>query len=242
MNFLFPFAHQPEALAVLLRRAGYPVGRMLPIEAGQYVTFEWIGAMNYLGERISRNGQRTRGANFTSADAAVLFERIDGRRQAILIEWKYTESYGSTPLQIATSGADRTAIYRHLYDRADCPLDKALLPGFEALFYEPFYQLMRQQFLAHEMERARELGANLVGVLHIAPARNADFRRVTSLALRGLGDSATGVWQRLVRTSDRFASVHTEDLFGHFPADDFPPLADWWTYIRQRYAWLTDPS
>lgn len=59
---------------------------MLPVENRQYVAFEWIGQENYLGERISRNGRRTRGANFTSADAAVLFERSDKKRQMVLIE------------------------------------------------------------------------------------------------------------------------------------------------------------
>ena len=66
---------------------------MLPIEDGQYVAFEWIGKQNYLGEKISRNGKRTRGANFTSADAAVMFKLNDGQKQIVLIEWKYTESY-----------------------------------------------------------------------------------------------------------------------------------------------------
>jgi hypothetical protein len=53
---------------------------MLPIENGQYVAHEWIGQQNYLGERIARNGKRTRGANFTSADAAVMFQQQDGQR------------------------------------------------------------------------------------------------------------------------------------------------------------------
>lgn len=238
VNFLMPFAREPAALAALLKPLYPALKHMLPLEDGLFVAFEWIGAANYLGEKVGRNGQRTRGANFTSADAAVMFERADGRRQMALIEWKYTEAYGGEPLQVAASGTDRTAIYRHLYERNDCPLGRSLLPGFDALFYEPFYQLMRQQFLAHEMERAHELGADSVSLLHIAPAANLDFRRVTSMALQPLGDSVTTIWRRLVRTPDRFASVSTEDLFGRFPADDFPSLAGWSRYIRQRYGSL----
>jgi hypothetical protein len=45
------------------------------------------------------------------------------------------------------------------------------------------------------MERARELGADKVSLLHIAPAHNRDFRRVTSPSLIPLGDSAIGVWK-----------------------------------------------
>ena len=136
VNFLFPFAHRPAALAELFR-SGFPdIGRMLPMEsADQFVAFEWIGQRNYLGEKVPRHGKRTRGANFTSADASVMFERDDGRRQIALIEWKYTESYSSTWLKIAKSGTDRTAIYRHLFERVDFPLDKDVLPSFDALFY-----------------------------------------------------------------------------------------------------------
>jgi hypothetical protein len=159
-------------------------------------------------------------------------------RQIVLIEWKYTESYGSTSLRIATSGTDRTSIYRPLFEREDCPLNKELFSDFDALFFEPFYQLMRQQFLAHEMERARELGVDVVSVLHIAPAHNLDFRKVTSPRLAELGYSVTDVWKRLVRTPDRFANISTEDLFGHLPVQQFPELIAWWEYITARYTWI----
>ena len=157
VNFLFPFAHEPRALAELLRPLFPTLRDMLPIERGQYVSCEWIGERNYLGERVPHNGARTRGANVTSADAAVMLAHSTGERQIVLIEWKYTESYSSAPLAVARSGTDRTAIYAPLYRRADFPLRKDLLASFEALFYEPFYQLLRQQCLAHEMERAHEL-------------------------------------------------------------------------------------
>ena len=244
VNFLFPFADQPLHLATLLRPLYPTLGKMLPIENGQYVAFEWIGKCNYLKEKLPRHGKRTRGANYTSADAAVMFKHTDGRRQIVLIEWKYCESYGRTDLRIAKSGTDRTEIYRRLYERDDCPLRKELLPSFGALFFEPFYQLMRQQFLAHEMERARELDADIVSLLHIAPAHNHDFCRITSPALEPLGDSPTGIWRTLTEGTDRFISASTEQLFGALAADQLPELQDWLTYIRARYPWIreTDPS
>lgn len=196
-NFLFPFADKPQALAELLRPIFSEIVKMLPMEDGLFVSFEWIGRQNYLGEKISRNGKRTRGANFTSADAAVMFKRADELRQIVLIEWKYTESYGGVSLKVAGSGTDRTTIYAHLFNRDDCPLDTGLLPSFDALFFEPFYQLMRQQFLAHEMELAHELGADIVSVLHIAPEHNKDFQRITSSALNVLGASVSEVWERM---------------------------------------------
>ena len=238
VNFLFPFADKPRSLAEFLRPIFPAVREMLPMEGDQFVAFEWIGQENYLGEEISRSGKRTRGANFTSADAAVMFERNDGLRQIVLIEWKYTESYSTTSLEVSRNGTDRKSIYAHLFHRDDCPLNRDILPDFGVLFFEPFYQFMRQQLLAHEMERSCELGADVVSVLHIAPAHNLDFRKVTSPALRSLGDSAVDVWKKLVRMPDRFISVSTEDLFGDFRVENFPKLVAWGKYISARYAWI----
>jgi hypothetical protein len=241
VNFLFPFANSPKALAALLKPFFPNLEEMLAIEAEQYVAFEWIGKCNYLGE-VSHNRIRTRGANYTSADAAVLFKRQDGLRQAVLIEWKYTEAYYPTPLHKAKSGKDRRTIYQHLFDVADCPIDKCLLPSYDDLFFEPFYQFMRQTFLAHEMEKAHELGANFVSLLHIAPAANIDFGRVTSPGLRRFGNTATTVWEQMVRIPDRFTSINTEALFKNFDINSFLDLKPWWDYTTSRYAWVLELS
>lgn len=239
VNFLYPFADEPEALRTLLSPVFPDIQSMLPMEGdGHFVSFEWIGLDNYLGEKIRPNARRTRGANFTSADAAVMFRRQDGTRQIALIEWKYTESYSPTWLGISKSRTDRRGIYRHLYDSPDCPLEKTRVPEFGDLFYEPFYQFMRQQLLAHEMELAQELDCNVVTVLHVAPTCNRDFHRVTSPGLQPLGDSSIEVWKELVRPPDRFLSVSTEALFGKFPVDVHPELSDWWEYISERYPWI----
>lgn len=240
VNFLFPFADQPEALGGILRPIFPELEKMLPVESGKYVSFEWIGQENYLGEKIPRNGQRTRGANYTSADSIVIFERKDKKRQVVLIEWKYTESYSGTFLKISESGTDRTNIYRHLFEKADCPINKDFLPGFDSLFYEPFYQFMRQQFLASEMEKAHEMGADIVSLLHIAPAHNLDFRKVTSPELIKLGKSATSIWEQLVTTKGRFINVRTEQLFGNLSAEIFPEIENWLEYIYSRYAWVRE--
>ena len=238
VNFLFPFADKPGALAQVLIPVFPEIKKMLPVESGRYVSFEWIGKDNYLCEKISRNGQRTRGANFTSADSIVMFERKDKKRQIVLIEWKYTESYGGTFLKIAKSGTDRTDIYRHLFESPDCPINKDILPSFDSLFYEPFYQFMRQQFLAHEMEKAHEMDADIVSVLHIAPAHNGDFRKVTSPELKKLGESATSIWKKLVKNEGRFISVNTEQLFGNLSIEQLPEMKTWLEYIHARYAWV----
>lgn len=244
VNALFALADKPEPLAALLRPVFPEITRVLPVEDGKFVTFAWIGERNYLNERVRQGGRRARGTHFTCADALVAFERTDGRKQVVLIAWTYTESYHSIRIKNTSRGTDRTPLYQSLFDQEDSPLDKALIPAFEALSFEPFHQLMRLQFLAHEMERARELKADIVSLLQIAPAHNADFCRVTSPQLKGVGDTATGVWERLVRIQDprRFHSRSTEQLLA--PVLKAPPagLEDWANYLRQRYAWLTDPT
>lgn len=240
VNFLFPFANKPDALAQVLRPIFPELEKMLPVENGRYVSFEWIGRENYLGEKMSRSGHRTRGANFTSADSIVMFERKDKKRQVVLIEWKYTESYGSTFLKISKSGTDRTNIYRHLFEGTDCPINKDVLPSFDSLFYEPFYQFMRQQFLASEMEKAHELGADIVSLLHIAPAHNTDFCKVTSPKLIEVGSSATNIWKKLVNSEGRFLSVSTEHLFGNLSEKQLPEMKSWLEYIYTRYAWVCE--
>jgi hypothetical protein len=239
VNFLFPFADKPEELAQLLRPIYPTIGRMLPIENGQYVAFEWIGLEDHLCEMLYRRGKRARGALSTSADATVMFEQQDGKRQIVLIEWKYTESYSSSLKIMSKSGTDRRTIYKHLYEDADCPLNKNLLPAYDALFHDPFDQLMRQQFLAHEIERKQELGADIVTVLHIAPAQNTDFYRITSPKLVLLGETtAMATWKKLV-LPDKFVSISTEQLFGNLSAQQMPRLVTWLEYITARYAWVT---
>ena len=243
VNFLFPFASEPAALVQLLS-PHYPLRDMVPMEPeGGYVSFEWIGERNYLGERQPTNGKRTRGANCTSADAAVMFDRTDGLRQIVLIEWKYTESYavarGNMPLKVSKSGTDRTEIYRPLWDAEDCPVERELLPSFDDLFVEPFYQFMRQQLLANEMEKANELGADIVTLLHLCPATNRDFRTVTSPRLADLGDTATDVWKRLVKKEAAFLSLSVEELFGQVLVPARTELGSWSRYIRSRYLWAT---
>jgi hypothetical protein len=240
VNFLFPFSDKPEALAQVLRPIFPELEKMLCVEGGKYVSFEWIGQENYLGEKVSRNGQRSRGALYTSADSIVMFERKDKKRHVVLIEWKYTESYGRAFLKIAKSGTDRTKIYRHLIDSSDCPINKDILPDFESLFYEPFYQLMRQQFLANEMEKAHEMGADIVSLLHIAPAHNSDFLKVTSPKLEKLGKSAISIWKKLVKTEGRFISLNTEQLFGNLSEKLLPEMKSWRDYIYTRYGWVCE--
>jgi len=117
-------------------------------------------------------------------------------------------------------------------------LDQTLVGNFEDLFYDPFDQLIRLQFLAREMERARELGAERVTLVNIAPAANPDILTVTAPGLRALGSTVPEIWHRLVRPADRSVTITTEELFRAFPLEHWPDLRPWWAYVTGRYRWL----
>ena len=95
VNVLFPFRRDPDALRKLLKKIGFDVSACLPIlndhgEHDSLLGFEWIGAHNYLmeyqGGRPARCHNRSRGANFTSADFVIRFKETDGKIHVILGE------------------------------------------------------------------------------------------------------------------------------------------------------------
>jgi len=240
LNFLMPLATRPDLLARLVQSAiGGERPEMLPVENGPdgepwFVGFEWIGREDYLNE-WPRSGHPRRGANVTSADAILRFRQA-GRIETLLVEWKYTESYGTPPEQ--KREAERLRRYQKIIFSPFGPLrsDAGLKPA--DLFWDPFYQLMRQQILAARMQAAKEDGAERVRVLHVAPSGNWRLRRVTSPALRVLGDDAFAVFGSLLADPESFASHSTEALFEPLLADA-PPNDQWARYLRERYRFLT---
>lgn len=122
------------------------------------------------------------------------------------MEWKYTESYA---LRRPDPAKDlvRHGRYGAAWSAPDSPVRSDLLP-FELILDEPFYQLVRQQLLAHELEKARAHDADRVRVLHVlAPGNHAYQASLVRPEHRALGSSVSEVWQRLVGECDRFMTV-----------------------------------
>jgi len=251
VNALAPFVDRPDALAAIFGTV-LPISEVLPFGAGEcegatlspfdstdHVVFEWQGLANYLHEW---SGAPVRGANATSADAAIRYRTPGGHIEIALIEWKYTEKYPDGKLSTsATSHATRAARYQPLLDRPDCPLDTSRL-SLDDLLVEPVYQLMRQALLAHEMELAHELGAEVVRVVYVAPATNHALwaspgsPRFAELA-SGFGGHLGHTWQSLLRDPSRLVLLDSATLV----AQDAPTS----TEFKARYGHLagaTAPS
>lgn len=233
LNFLAPLAREPEMLAHFVQSVlGGELPHMLPVEDGPdgewFVGFEWI-AGDYLNES-GKNGMRSRGANATSADAVLMFKRA-GRRETLLIEWKYTESYGA-PIR-PNGNETRLKRYQNLVFFPDGPIRTDLGLVLEDFFWEPFYQLLRQQMLAFQMEKARENNADIVRVLHLSPAGNSALKQVTAPRLREYGSDLSSVWRRVLQFPDRFTSVDISAAFERVLMN--AGATEWASYLALRY-------
>lgn len=231
VNVLMPFASRPELLKDIVSRAlGRAVDRMLPVDGGpHYVDFEWIGRQDYLSE-WGKSRKTTRGANATSADAVVRFE-AEGRVETLLIEWKYTETYGAPPDPARET--ERTRRYADKAFHPNGPLRDGLGLTVRDLFWEPAYQLLRQQILAYRMQQFREDGAERVSVLHISPAGNTALHKVTAPKLKPMGTDIFTIFRSLLVDPTAFTGTTVEHAFG-------PTLAahksePWAAYLLDRY-------
>ncbi len=246
LNFLMPLATLPELLGRVIGSAlGLDGITVLPFETDPdekpwYIGFEWIGLANYIGEWPG--DQATRGANVTSADAAVRFQH-NSAVQTVLIEWKYTERYDGQPIG-AAGNPTRKQRYSDKAFAPNGPMRADLGLKLEDFFWEPLYQLLREQMLAWQMERAKENGAERVSVLHISPAANTALHRVTAPALRGFGDDVFNVFRSLLVTPESFHARTTEQVFGPFLDLNHSDRAarHWAAYLRDRYRFLSPPG
>ena len=200
------------------------------------MAFEWIGTRDYLGELKRKTGPRTRGKYFTSADFAFRFKRNDGKVHLVLGEWKYTESYGRSDL--GKQKPVRKDNYREAFHRTEGVFGPQRESLYNAFFFEPFYQLMRLQLLAQEMEAGdlgREMEADVVSVLHICPMANGEFREAKYVTSPGLqrqfpGKETLEIWKELV-PDDKFLSISVEELLNTISRHGRSLDSDWVSYL-----------
>ena len=180
------------------------IGEVLQIEPGRYLTFEYIGPTDFFGE--VPGGDRIRGAHCTSVDAAFLHRGLDDGVELVLIEWKYTESY---PARRPDPAKDAVRLHRYgaAFSDPDGPVRDDVLP-FDLILDEPFYQLVRQQLLAHALEQVGAEGAARVRVVHVLSPYNTGYQEsMWRPEHHALGTTVSQAWQTLLRRPERFVSV-----------------------------------
>lgn len=218
VNHLF-LLRDNQAGATALLRAIDPAVEMAEIVDDGFVEFEFIGERQHLKEPSF-----TRGANCTSIDAAMIGRRKDGSRHIFLIEWKYTEEYGVEDKYIEK----RARVYDALITAEDSPFEHREPKVF---YYEPFYQLMRQTLLGHELARHHDHGCTAYMHVHVCPQANTDFHlRMTSPGI--LGESVAKAWAATLKDPQLFISTTPEALLS--PALEHCDQL-WCDYLRNRY-------
>ncbi|HDD62719.1 MAG TPA: hypothetical protein ENF22_09365 [Chloroflexi bacterium] len=220
VNHLFWLRENQEAASQILKGISADFKAAVIVDDG-FVEFEVIGEQNYLGER-----SHSRGANATSIDAVMVGKKISGEKTLVMIEWKYTEHY---PVGDSKYIPARSQIYDSLLAEADCPIQ---VDEFEALYFEPFYQLTRQTLLGWQMVKAGEYGCSDYLHLHVIPKDNLDLRdRVTSPGLPGKAMSEA--WKAILKSSRRYRVVTPEKLLE--PTKSTRDTKSIHDYLSQRY-------
>ena len=218
-NHLYFVRQRKDVATAILQNVSDKVVEADTIDDG-YVEFEAIGEKNYLGER-----SHTRGANSTSIDAIMVGKKNDGSNILILIEWKYTEEYREENKYIPA----RSDIYDKFLHKDNCPIDTA---DYESLYYEPFYQLMRQTLLGWKMVQAGEYECDEYIHVHVIPEDNVELReRVTSPRLKG--DTMSEAWKSVLREPGRYIVISPEEFMK--PASICPDTHSIRTYLGKRY-------
>lgn len=238
VNFLLPLASIPGALAEVLRCFDSDVANVVPMEyegLSSTVEFEWIGREGSL-----EGGQRTRGANVTSADALIVGATAGGARRAYLFEWKYVEEYQvGRWLGMGKSGETRRGRYKPLLEASDSPLRPGV--SLDDLLYEPFFQLLRLLLLGRRIIRDAEFQTSGARAVVVCPQENLAYRnRITSPPLaKQLSEVRTvhEVMKQLMNTPSELVFSSQEELLQRLRASAPVGLSDWLTYQEARYGW-----
>jgi hypothetical protein len=238
VNLLFPFIDKPEALADALRPYFPDIETMLPVEDKRYIAFEWIGAHNYLREDPKIGNCRQRGAGNTSIDAVVMYENGAKEKVMLLIEVKYSESYGVSYKRFRSDGTDRFENYEPFFFDDDTPVNLSVAPRLQDFLYEPFYQLLRQTLLAAQIMKTGKPKMNRVRVVHLRVEKNRDLLAVTSPKFRELGNTSYEVWRKVLKDPDGFTLIPAEDFFRNPALAEREELEPWFLYMKTRYSFL----
>jgi len=160
-------------------------------------------------------------------DALMVGKKSTGSNVLILIEWKYTEEYREENKYIPA----RYEIYNKLLDEEGCPIIDS---QHSALYYEPFYQLMRQTLLGWKMVKNREYQCDELLHLHVIPSGNVELRdRVTSPDLRSKGSNMSEAWKSVLKEPNRYIVITSEDFLK--PALDCEDTHSIVAYLKKRY-------
>lgn len=225
LNHLYPIRQRKECVDIILQNLNDTIVESQFVDSG-FIEFEKTGR-NPLGKESSTQ----RGANSTSIDSFMIGKKQDGEKVLVLIEWKYTESYSPKPLLVSDSGKNRFEIYSDLLENPDSPI---ITEDFKDLFFEPYYQLMRQTLLGWTMARNREYGVSDWIHVHVIPEDNKELKEtITSKNMKGM--TLEESWKLQLKNPEKYIVISPEKLLN--PLKTLPDTRSIIDYLTNRY-WM----
>jgi F0F1-type ATP synthase gamma subunit len=198
-----------------------------------YVEFESCGTKKYNNPLNEKSPERKRGEKTTSIDAVMVGKKNDGKNILVLIEWKFTEDYTKNYGEKKCKYIEgyHNDIYDLLLNKGNCPIHR--IENFKDLYYNPFYQLMRQTLWGWKMIEANEFGCDEYVHLHIIPKENLKIQAITSPNLKSRGKNMSNVWESLLKEPSRYKLLTPEKLL--YPLRSNQSLKDFFDYLSKRY-------
>lgn len=246
VNVFFPLRNEQTLLA------GFLAGCIPQLTRVGKMHFEYIGDKNYLNEPGGRGRMRT------SADVALEWFDANNSRGLLLLEFKFTEPEFGRCGGATSPGNEKRSRCRqpskvvqapkkmcYLVDLKERPYwDIALGPDsplrIDLLTKEPycpfrydFYQLMRNQFLAHMIESDPDSGFKRALFGAVYHSENEELQRMG----RPFGGERNPLkaWAGLLREPDSFINLTLQDLLTWMDPRLPSHLEEWRTFLSKKY-------
>lgn len=244
VNIFFPLKQHLDVLKPWLSNHFHDVGNVVDLD------FEYIGPedKNYFNEKGGR------GQNRTSSDVSITWLDKAKRKNMLLLEFKFTESaFGECGKQDNPDrsrclssekvvNSPQTQCYRAevkrtywdiiLSDNSPLHKDRLAVDSYCPFRYD-FYQLMRNQLLAHCIQSDRGAGFDRVdfGVIY-----HADSDKLLRMSHPFDGErNPLEAWPTLLRNTDTFHVFTVHDFIGTIETRLPANLTGWRTYLEKRY-------
>jgi hypothetical protein len=243
VNTFFPLRQHLDILKVWLSHHLNEIEKVIKLD------FEYIGPKNYFNEPGGR------GQNRTSSDLSITWQDKEGKKNILLLEFKFTEpDFGQCsrqgnpdPKRCYSSkkvvASPQTECYRVQekkrryweYILSDDSLFQKELLTTESYcpFRYDFYQLMRNQLLAHRIQSDSRPGLNRVEFGVIYHAENEALTRMP----RPFGGERNPLkaWPNLLRNPKTFHVFTVQDFLDAIEPNLQGEMASWRAYLKQRY-------
>ena len=245
VNVFFPLRNYPSLLNSFLKRFYSSLANVTDID------FEYIGPKNYFCEPGGR------GYNRTSADVSIEWKDTKGKKNLLLVEFKFTESNfgecsksgnpdrercnnGELVISSPQTECYRSEVKRPYWDMVRSPQGPFQVEKLKKTKYCPFrydfYQLMRNQLLAKCIAEDEDSGFYIAGFAVCYDDRNKNLLNL-SHPIDGDSNPLT-IWKSFLKDKNTFKHFTIQQLLEYIEnIDDLPSeLKQWRAYLNKRYS------